>query len=104
MFGDALGKKNVDRIIDFQPKIDRIQLDREIFKPLKASDLKEGKLSMSEFHLGNEAQDKNDHILYDQKTGKLYFDIDGSGKKAAVEFAVLENKPANVSHHDFYII
>ncbi|MBM6595939.1 calcium-binding protein [Microvirga pudoricolor] len=98
MFSDALGKKNVDKVKDFKSKYDRIQLDSDVF-----TGLDEGKLSKSEFRLGSKAKDRDDHILYDQKTGKLYFDEDGSGRKAAVEFASLDHKPA-ISHHDFFIV
>ena len=99
MFGDALARSNVDAIQDFKHNVDKIQLDSEIFRGLK-----EGKLSKSEFYLGSKAHDKNDHILYDKNSGKLYFDTDGSGNKAAVQFAVLTNKPDNLGYHDFHII
>ena len=99
MFGDALNKRNIDTIKDFKHNTDKIQLDSEIFRGLK-----EGKLSRSEFYLGSKAHDKNDHVLYDKNSGKLYFDADGSGHQAAVQFAILENKPINVGYNDFHII
>ena len=39
------------------------------------------------------AADSNDHILYNTTTGALYYDSDGNGPHAAVEFAVEVGAP-----------
>ena len=47
--------------------------------------------------------DADDRILYDASTGKLYFDADGSGAGAAVQFAILSGSPA-LNASDFTVI
>ncbi|MEO7222613.1 MAG: calcium-binding protein, partial [Devosia sp.] len=51
----------------------------------------------------HKAHDKNDHIIYDTKTGKLYYDDDGKGGHAAVHFATLEHHPT-LDAGDFAIV
>jgi Ca2+-binding RTX toxin-like protein len=41
------------------------------------------------FTLGTAAADANDRIVYDQTTGNLLYDADGTGATAAVQFATL---------------
>jgi Ca2+-binding RTX toxin-like protein len=43
---------------------------------------------------GAVALDANDHIIYDSGTGALYYDPDGSGSAAMVQFATLTGAPA----------
>jgi Ca2+-binding RTX toxin-like protein len=45
--------------------------------------------------------DSNDRLIYDQTTGKLYYDADGSGLGAAVQIATLSNLAA--LHHDDFL-
>ncbi|WP_230530781.1 calcium-binding protein [Microvirga roseola] len=99
LFDADLGKKNVDVIKDFKRKFDKIMLDRDVFLALE----KDGKLTKASFHQGSKAHDKTDRIIYDNKTGALYYDEDGRGGDAAVKFATLWNKPKALSHHDFFI-
>jgi len=47
--------------------------------------------------------DADDRILYKQKTGELFYDADGSGRKEAVLVAVLDNHAA-LDHTDFLIV
>ena len=39
------------------------------------------------------AQDADDRIAYDTTTGNLYYDEDGAGGAASIQFATLANKP-----------
>jgi transglutaminase-like putative cysteine protease len=87
-----------DVIVDFDPAYDLIRLNDSIF-----SKLTEGKLSSSWFRAGTKALDANDYIVYDQGTGKLFYDADGSGSGAAIHFATLENKAA-LTAADFLVI
>jgi Ca2+-binding RTX toxin-like protein len=89
---------NVDLIKDFDPTQDRIRLNDAIFK--KTYD--EGTLRSSWFRAGDKALDSNDHIVYDQTTGSVYYDADGSGSGAAIKFVGVENKPT-LTAADFYI-
>jgi VCBS repeat-containing protein len=89
-FSTALGAGNVDRITDFVAADDTIRLDGAVFK-----DLVNGTLATSAFRdLATGPADADDRILYDATTGALSFDADGSGATAAVQFAILDTKPA----------
>jgi Ca2+-binding RTX toxin-like protein len=56
------------------------------------------------FYKGTSAHDSNDHIIYDSKTGNLYYDDDGAGGHGQVIFANLANHPTNVSAADFVVV
>lgn len=81
---DQLGESNADRILDFIGGSDRIGLDHAVFTGLQP-----GPLGASEFRLGTYAQDADDHIIYDQASGNLWFDADGNGPAAMQNFAVV---------------
>jgi len=92
-------KKNVTTITDFNVKDDTIRLENAIFKKLG----KAGMLNKSFFVVGSKAYDKNDYVIYNKKTGYLYYDPDGSGHSGAVLFAKL--KPGlELTHNDFIVI
>ncbi len=74
---------SADLIGDFQSGLDRIQLSQAFFA------LSAGALPPGAFVVGTAAQDADDRIVYDQATGRLFFDADGSGAGAAVLFAQL---------------
>jgi VCBS repeat-containing protein len=83
---------NVDTIADFDANPggggqDRIHLDETIFSQLTAT----GALGSSNFaaNAGGTATDANDYILYDSTTGNLYYDADGNGAGARVQFGTL---------------
>ena len=85
VFSSSLdGVNNVDTIVSFQAGIDKIWLDDAVF-----TGLVRGALSFGAFHTGKAAADADDRIIYDPTTGNLYFDADGSGAGAAVQFAIL---------------
>ncbi|MGO4706722.1 cadherin domain-containing protein [Microvirga sp. 2MCAF38] len=92
-------KTNVDKIVDFSVKDDTIHLAKSIFKKIT----KKGVLKSSEFYAGAAAHDANDRIIYDKKTGALYYDADGTGSAAQVKIATLPKK-LKMTHKDFYII
>jgi Ca2+-binding RTX toxin-like protein len=86
VFADALGPGNVDTILgDFFQGEDRILVDHAIFGGLPT-----GLLSAGAFVLGTAAQDADDRFIYDNHTGRLWFDPDGNGAQAAVQFALLD--------------
>ncbi len=97
-------KVSFDTISDFNVKDDGIWLDNAVFKKLgKGTELKPGKLNKDFFTLGTKAQDKNDYLIYDKKTGVLSYDADGSGKGRAIEFALLK-KGLALKYDDFFVI
>ena len=62
-----------------------------------------GALAPGAFAFGTVAQDADDRILYDIASGALFFDADGAGGAAAVQFAVLSGAPA-LTAGDFVVI
>jgi Ca2+-binding RTX toxin-like protein len=75
---------NVDVITDFSLVDDTIVLDDAVFGALDPTGLSAG-----EFVVGAAAQDADDYIIYDDVTGALLYDSDGSGGAAAIQFAEL---------------
>lgn len=100
IFSTALGTTNLDRITDFSVTDDTIWLENTgIFKALTTL----GTLSSSSFHTGTAAGDAADRIIYNSTTGSLSYDVDGSGKKAAIQFATLTTGLA-LTNADFWVI
>ena len=100
-FDKALGKTNIDTIADFATGIDRIELDDAIFKKfIGDSDLSDNFVSGS---TGVKALDSNDHLIFNTDTGALFYDPDGSGRGAMLQFATLTGV-SNVAYTDFWIV
>ncbi len=97
-FDTRLGNTNVDTILDFDADEDTIRLNDSVF-----AELKRGKLSKENFVIGAAAKDDDDYIIYNSKTGALYYDVDGEDSAAAVQFAVIENR-AKLASADFIVI
>ena len=93
------GDVKTDHITDFLSGTDRIELDNLVFKTL----LTEGQLAANQFAQGAAATTATQRIVYDQPTGNLWYDLDGSGKKAAVLIGVLDNH-VQIAHTDFWVI
>lgn len=85
VFDTDLDSGNVDTLSGFSARDDTIVLSLSIFDDLFGS----GILSVNEFVIGNAAQDSDDHIIYNNSTGALYYDPDGNGTDAAAQFASL---------------
>jgi Ca2+-binding RTX toxin-like protein len=75
----------VDTITDFNPGDDMIDL----FQPGFSSSLPLGIVQEDLFHIGAGASRASDRVIYDSNTGALYFDQDGLGGAAQVQFAKL---------------
>lgn len=95
---DAAFVGAVDRITDFAPIDDTIRLENAIFTGLPG-----GRLSAGAFHVGTQAHDATDRVIYDSGSGALYFDPDGTGAQAAQQFAQLTGG-LSLSSSDFYVI
>ena len=98
-FTTALGPNNVDIVSGFQSGVDRIALDDAIFTQLNSP----GALNLNAFHTGTAAADASDRIIYDNFTGRLFYDADGTGGTAAVLFATLQGAPV-LAASDFVVI
>ena len=75
---------NIDVVTDFNPLEDTIQLDDAIFTRLHV-----GPLKNKFFYVGKAAQDGNDHVIYNSKSGALIYDKNGDQLGGAIEFATL---------------
>jgi len=98
-FTTALGGGNVDTITDFSVADDTIQLDHAIFAAAGAA----GVLTAGAFFAGTAAHDADDRIVYDATTGALFYDADGNGAGAAIQFATIGTGLAVISS-DFVLI
>ena len=81
-FTSALGAGNVDTVQDFVTGSDRIALATDVFAGVTA-----GGNTAGEFLVGTAAADADDRLVYDQASGRLFYDADGNGAGAAVLFA-----------------
>ena len=94
-------RTNVDIIEGFEQGTDIIHLDDAVFRKLKNINL-----SADNIYVVGAARDlngKNDFLVYNNSTGALLYDADGSGKGAAIQFATLIGVNT-ISVDDFAII
>ena len=90
----------VDTIKDFEvTQGDRLHLSASGF----GSDLVVGELSESQFTLGSVAVRESDRLIYNNITGQLFFDADGTGSGGLVQVAQLEDIPT-LSHSNIDVI
>ncbi|MGF9758035.1 hypothetical protein AAII07_22820 [Microvirga sp. 0TCS3.31] len=98
IFDTALNAtENVDTIRKFSIKNDTIRLDDAIFTGLAA-----GTLAASAFYRGAAAHDANDRIIHNRATGAVYYDPDGTGAEAQVQFAQVDPR-LNLKNLDFVV-
>jgi len=102
VFDSKVAKKNntnVDTIRDFHVQDDRILLAKNVFSKIG----KIGDLSKKSFWIGSHAHDADDRVIYNKKTGALYYDSDGTGHNAQIHIATL-SKSLKMTYSDFYVI
>lgn len=75
----------VDVIVDYNVANDTIQLENSVFSALTAV----GALPASQFRIGAQALDANDHILYNKATGALIYDANGNAAGGAAQIATI---------------
>lgn len=97
---------NIDTITDFVHLTDKIQLDDDIFTAMGVVGTSTGVgISSAAFYAGTAAHDASDRIIYDKSTGALYYDADGDGAGAAVQFATVGSTThPTVTSNDFTVI
>jgi Ca2+-binding RTX toxin-like protein len=93
------GGDRSDRITDFNSTDDTIGVDDAGF----GGGLVAGTLLASQFVLGTAAKDTSDRFIYNQSTGALFFDADGTGANAQTQIATLTTKSV-VSFNDIVVI
>ena len=105
VFDTKLNKRtNVDKIHDFRVKDDSIHLENAVFTKLGSGSISKPKKFKSDMFVeGKKAQDREDRIVYDKKTGALYYGQDGTGGAAQVKIATLP-KNLKMTTADFYVI
>ncbi|SDY83474.1 S-layer family protein [Nitrosomonas sp. Nm33] len=74
---------HIDTITDFTVVDDTIKLENAVFTSLTTT----GVLAADQFTIGSQALDANDFIVYNNATGALLYDADGSGAGIAVQIA-----------------
>jgi peroxidase len=98
VFDSYLSPENVDTVKNFDVKRDEIHLEKDVFAALKHGDL-----DKSAFHVSTDATiaaDQHDRIIYQSKTGYLYYDADGKGGAEALMIAQLDSN-LKLTHQDF---
>jgi Ca2+-binding RTX toxin-like protein len=97
-------RTNVDKIADFRYQDDSLYLENKYFTKLGSGTASKPKKFKSDMFVQNtKAQDAEDRIVYDKRTGKLYYDEDGTGSKAQILIATLTNK-ATLKYSDLFVI
>ncbi len=82
---------NRDTINDFVHNVDRIEIARSAFAAFAGD--KGSALAPDAFLAGTKALTADQHLIYNQTTGGLYYDADGRGGGAQVLIALLSSKP-----------
>lgn len=100
IFNTALSASNIDTIQGFVTADDVIYLENAILRSLTTV----GVLNANNFVTGTRAIDANDYVIYNNATGALLYDSDGSGNVAAVQVAVLVGVIGTVTANDFMVI
>jgi len=85
-FTTPLSINNVDTIMDFTVGEDRFRIDDAVFS---GGGLALGTLAESRFVIAAAALDSNDRVVYNSTTGAVYYDADGTGAGAQVQFATV---------------
>ena len=99
VFDTALGTTNIDIITDFSIVDDTLHLVGFAAFP----GLPVGPLAASAFYAGTGTLTAAHRIIYNPATGALFFDKDGSGVVAPVQFATLIGLPV-IDHTDIGVI
>lgn len=99
VFDTALGAANVDTVYGFVRGVDKIALDDAIFGAFRAGIA----ISTGQWRVGTAALDADDRLIYDSLSGRLFYDQDGIGGAAQMQFATMNGTPA-LSTADFLIM
>ena len=90
---------NVDTITDFNSPDDIFWLDSTIFTTLTSGNV----ISPDQFCIYDGTLDGDDRIVYDQTSGEIMYDPDGSGIAGAIQFAQVTPGQA-ITYDDFLVL
>jgi len=90
---------NRDQITDFSVADDTIVLENAVYSAFTAT----GIMAAAAFYTGSQAHDSNDRIVYDNTTGALFYDSNGSATGGSVKIADLSTG-LSLTYKDFLII
>ena len=80
-------RTGIDTITDFDVTEDSLYVSAKGF----GGDLVDrGAITPEQFALGSSASDSNTSFIYDQSTGSLFFDVDGTGSQDQIQIAQLQ--------------
>ncbi|MEI6757066.1 MAG: hypothetical protein FDX18_10685 [Chlorobium sp.] len=103
-FSAALGNSNIDAISDFTSGSDKLELLLSLFSNIKGTD---GVFTSADILIGAGATKGsalgNEHLIFNTSTKALYYDADGSGAGAGVQFATLTGV-ATLAYTDVVLI
>jgi len=109
-FDGPVTNLNRDTIVQFDLRTetsqgDRFELLQSRFSAITSEFVENGILKSEAFHLGNAATSADHRIIYDQTTGEIWYDRDGSGAIAANLIATITSavKPTLTNEY-FHII
>lgn len=91
----------IDKIDDFEIARDYIVVDINSAGYNNAGLTPNTSITADQFHQGTAAIDANDRFIYDNTTGNLFFDPDGTGSAAQTQIANLDWRPT-ISHYHIY--
>ncbi|MFZ2725297.1 MAG: AIDA repeat-containing protein [Methylococcaceae bacterium] len=98
-FSDSINSSNVDKITDYLPIDDTIQLNHSIFSVLTTT----GVLNNAYLKIGSVAGDNNDYIIYNPSTGLLSYDADANNSKISALPIALLGTGLTITNADFLI-
>ncbi len=82
--------QGIDNITDFVVADDAISVSADAFNNFNfGGGLTAGAIIPEQFVIGRAAGDASDRFIYNQNTGALFFDADGTGATEQVQFASL---------------
>jgi serralysin len=91
---------SIDTLTDFSVASDTILVSASGFGGGLAAG---STVSIDQFAIGSSALDASDRFIYDNKTGALVFDVDGSGASAQVLIAKLSPGLALTNNNIFVV-
>jgi Ca2+-binding RTX toxin-like protein len=89
----------MDTITDFSVKYDSIHLAQSVFTKAGSK----GSLKGKAFWSGDSAHDRSDRVIYNEDTGYLYYDPDGTGSASQKAIAKI-SKHLSITEKDFFIV